>query len=308
MRPTPSSVLSRAGQVVLPTGRGMVIPVGRPPQSLPPAIVLPPTAGMVGTAGILDAYVRVGPSAQLAVDLFAGEWSSALPDHLGVDAGNAALFADGRISWLLDQVEDIKGDHVLELGPLEGGHSFQLTSAGARVTAIEANTRAYLKCLVTKELLGMTDCRFLLGDFGVYLETHPDERFDMALASGVLYHSTDPLRLLELLGRASDRLALWTHYYDPEVVPATPSVGRHFTREPLLRTFRDREVRLHRRDYLEALQSNGFCGGPEVHALWMERDDLLGVLGELGYTDIRVGADDRTHINGPCILLYAERS
>ena len=47
----------------------------------------------------------------------------------------------------------------------------------------------------------MNTCTFLLGDFVKHLETHPDERYDMVLASGVLYHSTDPVHLLELIAR-----------------------------------------------------------------------------------------------------------
>ncbi|HMG41036.1 MAG TPA: methyltransferase domain-containing protein [Acidimicrobiales bacterium] len=286
MRLTPSAVLARAGRAV-----------GRPRAD---------EAAPAGT-DILDAYVRVAPSPQVAVDVFAGEWSSVLPGQLGVDAGHVPLFADPRISWLLDQVEDVDGYDVLELGPLEGGHTFQLTAAGAKVTAVEANTRAYLKCLVTKELLGMTDCRFLLGDFGAFLAENPDERYDLVVASGVLYHSNDPLRLLEQIARAGDRLALWTHYYDAAVIEANPTHARHFAAEPRTVTHGGREIRLHRRDYLESLQSNGFCGGPEVHALWMERDDLLDALRRVGYTDVRVGGDDPDHVNGPSILLYAER-
>jgi hypothetical protein len=311
MRLTPSAVIARAGRAVLPSGRGVVVPVSPGPAGGGAATSTPvpgtPTSLGGGDRGILDAYVRVAPSPQVAVDLFAGEWSSVLPEHLGVEAGHAGLFADGRIDWLLDQFQDVKGSHVLELGPLEGGHTFQLTGAGARVTAIEANTRAYLKCLVAKELLGMEDCRFLLGDFGAYLDENPDERFDMALASGVLYHSTDPLRLLTLLSRAADRLALWTHYYDAEVVEATPALARHFTAGTRDVTIGGRDLRLHRRDYLESLHTNDFCGGPEVHALWMERDDLVFTLQRLGYGDIRVGSDDPWHVNGPCILLYAAR-
>jgi hypothetical protein len=264
-------------------------------------------AGFPRGRGVLDAYVRVAPSPQVAIDLFAGQWSSDLPDHLGVDAGQQSLFADPRIGWLLDQA-DLKGARVLELGPLEGGHTFQLAAAGAEVTAIEAHTHAYLRCLVTKELLGVdSGCRFLLGDFGAHLEAHPDERYDLVLASGVLHHSTDPLRLLGLMARASDRLALWCHYFDAEVVAATPALVRQFPGGPQAARLGGHHVRLHRRDYRSAVQAGGFRGGPDVHALWLERDDLLACLARLGYGDIRVGADDPWHADGPAILLYAER-
>jgi Methyltransferase domain len=348
MRLTPSAVLARAGRAVRPSGRGVVVPVSpkspgsegparprpdREPPAAPPAArrrsadAPPPPpppppggrarrrAGFPRSRGVLDAYVRVAPSPQVAVDLFAGQWSSDLPDHLGVDAGQQLLFADPRIGWLLDQT-DLKGASVLELGPLEGGHTFQLAAAGAEVTAIEAHTHAYLRCLVTKELLGASSgdgsgrgggCRFLLGDFGAHLEAHPDERYDLVLASGVLHHSTDPLRLLGLMARASDRLALWCHYFDAEVVAATPALVRQFPGGPQLARLGGHQVRLHRRDYRAAVQAGGFRGGPDVHARWLERDDLLACLARLGYGDIRVGADDPWHADGPAILLYAER-
>ena len=70
---------------------------------------------------------------------------------------------------------------------------------GASVVAVESNTRAYLKCLVVKELLDLQRCHFLLGDFVPYLQETP-ERFELLLASGVLYHSPDPLAMLALLG------------------------------------------------------------------------------------------------------------
>jgi SAM-dependent methyltransferase len=77
---------------------------------------------------------------------------------------------------------------VLELGPLEGGHSFMFERLGAReVIAIEANPRAYLKCLIIKELLDLRRVRFLCGDFLEYLRADGTD-FDLVFASGVLYH------------------------------------------------------------------------------------------------------------------------
>ena len=44
----------------------------------------------------------------------------------------------------------------------------------------------------------------------------------------------------------------------------------------------------------------------ENYAPWLERDGLLTVLDQLGFTDVRIGSDEATHINGPCILVYAQ--
>ena len=127
-----------------------------------------------GGPQILDQYVTTTPSPQNAVDIFAGEWSSKLPEPFAeVRAGSALLFADARLEWGLTQLGGVTGKTVLELGPLEGGHTYMLEQGGAAsVVAIEANTRAYLKCLITKELLGLKRARFLCGNFVAFLQAN----------------------------------------------------------------------------------------------------------------------------------------
>ena len=271
------------------------------------ATVESPSSAPAQTApSILDQYVRSAPTAQNAVDIFAGEWSSALPDAAGAVAGHVPLFSDPRVTWVIETVGGVDSFRVLELGPLEAGHTFMLHRAGAEVTAIESNTRAFLKCLVVKELLDMNGCHFLLGDFAPYLETCTDH-FDLLLASGVLYHSPDPIGLLESIARVSDRVGIWTQYYEATVVAADPAKARMFVVESEVVQWRGHSLTLHRRDYLESLQWGGFCGGPETSALWMERDDLLTVLSELGFSDIQIHSDDLTHQNGAAIMLCASR-
>ncbi len=89
-----------------------------------------------------------------------------------------------------------------------------LEKAGsAAVLAIEGNPRAYLKCLVLKEVLDLQRSRFLCGDFVAYLRADPPKA-DFVVASGVLYHMTNPVELLYLVSRITDCLFLWTHYFD----------------------------------------------------------------------------------------------
>jgi hypothetical protein len=73
----------------------------------------------------------------------------------------------------------------------------------AQIDAIEANQRAYLRCLITKEILGLTRSKFWLGDFIKALENW-DQRYDLIVASGVLYHLKNPLHLVELTAKRTD--------------------------------------------------------------------------------------------------------
>jgi hypothetical protein len=203
-----------------------------------------------------------------------------------VETGGARLFEDGRITWAIEQLGGLTGRRVLELGPLEGGHTSMLEAAGAEVIAVESNARAYLKCLVVKELLGLRS-RFLYGDFLPYLE-QSGEQFDAVVASGVLYHMVDPLRLLDLMAGHADVLVLWTHYFDAARLMSSP-MARQFTGEPQPVSFRGEHYLLHPREYLEALQWAGFCGGAQHYARWMERPDLLRALDRLGFHQIDIG-------------------
>lgn len=137
--------------------------------------------------GTTNAYSDRLPHPQNALDIFAGAWASTLPapfEHL--TAGRTSLFEDERIAWAIEQLGGVAGQRILELGPLEGGHTYLLHRAGAaEIVAIEANPQAYLKCLITKELLGVPAGRCVHGDFVVYLR-ETGERYDVVIASGVL--------------------------------------------------------------------------------------------------------------------------
>lgn len=118
-------------------------------------------------------FVTTAPSPQTAVDAIADAWASRLPSPLqDVQAGDADLFDDRRIRWAFERLGGVSGASVLELGPLEGGHSYMAQQAGAeRVVGVEANRKAFVKCLVAKELLGLDRCSFLCGEITEYLRS-----------------------------------------------------------------------------------------------------------------------------------------
>jgi uncharacterized protein DUF1698 len=252
---------------------------------------------------ILDAYSDAMPAAQNAFDIFQGEWSSKVP---GFGTGTASLFSDHRIEWLEQQCGGFTGKRILELGPLEAGHTYMMASRGAlHITSIEANTRAFLKCLIVKEALGI-EADFILGDFRRYL-MGCSARFDFVLASGVLYHMTEPIELLEDLARVTDSLGLWTHYFDLDVIAAKPHLQQKFDAAPQLRQFKGRTIAVHPQHYQAALSWKGFCGGSAPASCWMAKEDIVAVLTELGFV-VEIGHEVADHPNGPCVLLFAKRA
>jgi len=189
----------------------------------------------------------------------------------------------------------LDGLKVLELGPLEGGHTWQLEGFGADVLAIEGNAEAYLKCLIVKEVLGMRS-KFLLGDFVRYLR-ETDQPYDLIFASGVLYHMVRPLELIELICRASARSFVWTHVYDPEKSPGFVSdevthagvTAPHFSH-----------------DYGDTTHGK-FWGGLADRASWLRRDDIIAAFKAFGHVNVEVLETNMDHPHGACFTLATSR-
>lgn len=254
----------------------------------------------------LDNYVTSSPSAQNAVDIFRGEWATKLP---GVDlaTGTVPVFDDGRIHWFIQEVNGVRGMNLLELGPLEGGHTFMLEQAGAAsIVAIEANRRAFLKCLITKEILKLQRATFLCGDFVEYLRTTSD-KFDACMASGVLYHMLKPVELIALLGKVSNCLYFWTHYYDSALIKKRSYLIPKFP-DSQRSEFAGVSHTLHRFEYQSLLDFGGFCGGANAYSNWLSRDDILKTLEHFGFDQIRIGCEQPEHVNGPAFSILAVRS
>jgi hypothetical protein len=264
-----------------------------------------PAVGSAKTGDTINShFVDWFPRSENAFRIFEGEWSSKLP---GFDlGGQAALFEDGRISWFEEKLGSFAGKRVLELGPLEGGHTMMLTQRGADVLAIEANQRAFLRCLSVKEVFGLSKAHFLLGDFLKYLASNPP-RFDFVLASGVLYHMLDPIGFLQSVAAVADTIGLWTHYFDFAAFAERPQVPTNFALEPRRVQTGMREVELYDHKYLDALNWTGFCGGTRSGSVWMTRDGILGVLEDAGFM-VETGVEQRDHPNGPAFCVFARRT
>ncbi|OCC02346.1 hypothetical protein BA190_23685 [Labrys sp. WJW] len=254
---------------------------------------------------VFDRYVVSMPSHQNAVDVIPG-WNSGFPPELGISAGPLATYLDPRIAWMMNQHGPLEGKVVLELGPLEAGHTVMLERAGAIVDAVEANQSAFLRCLITKEIFGLSRSRIWLGDFVKWLE-NTEKTYDLIVASGVLYHADDPLHLIEQIAKRTDAVYFWTHFVDDELMPPSDPRRAVFARTPQIQDFHGIAVRTYPRTYRGAAKHAEFCGGPMDRHRWLNRDDLLAALRAVGFAHITLEDEDPAHRYGPAMSIYARK-
>ena len=250
---------------------------------------------------------RNAPTPQNMADIFKGEWASRFPAPFdSINAGTVPVFEDSRIAWAIQAMRGVDGFSVLELGPMEGGHSYMLEKAGAAsITAIEANPSAFLKCLVVKELLQLQRTRFQFGDFMKYFESNPP-RVDAIFASGVLYHMENPVSLINQIAGITDRVYIWTQYYQADSVQRLPELAKQFVSHDAAEYAGFKFVS-HRREYTPALNMGRFYGGTENCSVWLTLEDLVGALKHAGLENIQIQFDDPNHAHGPCVSLLASR-
>jgi hypothetical protein len=251
---------------------------------------------------ILDEYSQDIPTAAGAFKIFEGEWSTYIP---GFGFGHAHLFDDGRIRWFESNCNGFFGKKVLELGPLEGAHTHMLASRGAaNIVSIESNKRAFLKCLIVQNALKFK-AQFLYGDFTSYLREETSS-YDFILTCGVLYHMKDPVGLLRDISRLGNSVGIWTHYYDEEVINERPELKLKFDPNPEIEVINGVQIKKYRQSYLNDIDLKGFCGGSAPHSYWLTRESLFACLAALGYKT-RFTLDERDHVHGPSICIYAYR-
>lgn len=253
-------------------------------------------------------YTRELPSDQQAVDIFRDEWASRIPGRL-VSGPGPMFEGDARPQWFADRIGGLQGRTVLELGPLEGGHSYQLERMGALVTGVEGNRLAFQRCLITKNILGMR-AKFLFGDFVRYLAEGQD-RFDVVFASGVLYHMQDPLKVLHDICRTADHVYLWTHYFDREQIDASPVARRAFASD-MTKTFEvdGLSVLGHQQRYTTGLLTYfmpGFCGGMKRSTYWLQLDDIKAAFTRFGFEIVGIELNPSDTPHGPNVSIAARR-
>ena len=220
-----------------------------------------------------DRYDMRMPLPANALDIFSGQWSGEVPTF---NRGNLPTFyEDHRILFF----ENISPDFwQKDIGVRPSGsisHLYDVSSWRIHILCIEANRNSYLKCLIVKELLSI-NARFLLGDFCLLLRDNP-LCVDVIIASGVLYHMTDPLGLIEGMARASDTICIWTHYFDADIIRPRPELSKKFAQQTVRVNFHGHKIAMCEQSYLESVEWGGFCGGAQSKSYWLTKEGLFGL-------------------------------
>ena len=175
---------------------------------------------------------------------------------------------------------------ILELGSLEGEHSFILAEhpGVSRVVAVEGREANLRKARFVQELLQIRNVEFVRADLE-NADLAVFGKFDAVFCCGLLYHLVEPWKLLEQLPRVAPILFIWTQY-------AAENEAR------------DIERGLRGKTHIEGGADEPLSGLSPT-AIWLTLDSLRDVLRTSGYRDIEVIHDDPAHANGPAVTIGA---
>ena len=175
---------------------------------------------------------------------------------------------------------------ILELGSLEGAHSFILAEHPGveRVLAVEGRDSNLRKARFVQDLLQIRTVEFVQANL-----EHADlagfGKFDAVFCCGLLYHLPEPWKLLEQLSAIAPALFIWTHY---AAEAEAQDIGNGL-RGKIHHEGGDDEP----------------LSGMSPTATWLTLDCLLSVLRASGYAKAEVIYDEPTHANSPAASIGA---
>ena len=226
-------------------------------------------------------------------------WQAFTVDSHGRPFGRAAfsgkrtdpsVIPDRRIVAFDDRF-GLAGKHVLEVGCFEGIHTIPLAQRAQGVTAIDARIENVVKTIVRCAFFGQSP-RVAVLDLENPAGQEELLEADLCHHVGVLYHLSDPVAHLQLLGRTiSTGLMLDTQYALPaDATDSYESGGRTYRFRP----------------YRELGRGDVFSG-MEPLSRWLTLEDMEGVLRESGFGTVEI-VERRDERNGPRVWLFAEKT
>lgn len=122
---------------------------------------------------------------------------------------------------------DLTGWKVLDIGCNAGYYSFRVAKWGAEVTGIDLDERYLKQARWAAEVYGVED-RVRFEKMQVYDLAHSEERYDLVLFLGVLYHLRYPLLGLDIVRDITRRKMVFQTLTTPGDPAEIPTAGRGF--------------------------------------------------------------------------------
>lgn len=190
---------------------------------------------------------------------------------------------DIRVALFFECFPNVKS--ILELGSLEGGHTFQLAKRpGTSVVGIEARDFNIAKANFIRDLLRVNNVRFICAN----LEKTPLSsfgRFDAVFCSGLLYHLPRPWELIQGMGRITSKVFIWTHYaVNEKANEEIEGYGGYWYNE------------FGYQDPLSGMSNRSF---------WLTLPSLEGILRKSGFVNIKIYSNVPDHEQGAVVMLGA---
>lgn len=211
-----------------------------------------------------------------------GKWITKFRIDERVYGGDFDAMNDPRVRWFLDSFPGLR--RVLELGSLEGGHTFALAKEVEYVRGIEGRDYNVGKANFVRDLLGVRNCEFTIMDIERQ-DLSALENFDAVFCVGVLYHLCRPDLILKRLSNIAPRLFLSTHYV---VEPAA-----------------NKKMGQWRGAWYKEYGIDDPLSGLSRKSFWPTLGSLLDMLADSGYESIHIIKNDRQNPNGHVVTLTA---
>lgn len=201
--------------------------------------------------------------------------------------GNFDALNDARIAKFIRSFPDAKT--VLELGSLEGGHSFALASQPGieKVVAIEARSSNIEKAKFVQGLLGDGKVEFVEGDLEKF-DLGSLGSFDAVFCSGLLYHLMEPWALIERISALTPNIFIWTQY-------ACEKEAKKFSHGYRGKWYREA-------GWLDPLS------GVSKYSFWLSMGSLVDLLTKNGFANVNILENDLGHPHGCAVTLSATKA
>jgi SAM-dependent methyltransferase len=198
--------------------------------------------------------------------------------------GGISAVGDARVGWFFRHAPH--PETILELGSLEGAHSFMLAERPGvkRVVAVEGREANLRKARFLQELMNVRNVEFAQANL-----EHADltrlGNFDAIFCCGLLYHLPEPWKLIQQCASVAPRLFIWTQY---SAENEARDIGNGMRGKTHVEGGPDEPL-----------------SGMSATATWLTLDSLRDVLVRSGYGKVEVLYDEPGHANGPAVTIGA---